>query len=37
MLGAMGGPVGYAAGGLVNYDPNEIDTIVSRLKEEIYA
>jgi hypothetical protein len=27
----------YAAGGLVNYDPNEIDTIVSQLKEEFHG
>jgi hypothetical protein len=27
----------YAAGGLVTYDPNEIDTIVSQLKEEFHA
>ena len=26
-----------AAGGLVNYDPTEIDTIVSKLKEEFHA
>ena len=28
---------GFAAGGLVNYDPNEIDTIVSKLKEEFHG
>ena len=28
---------GYAAGGLVDYDPNEIDTIVSRLIEEFHG
>jgi hypothetical protein len=28
---------GYAGGGLVNYDPNEIDTIVSQLKEEFHG
>jgi hypothetical protein len=28
---------GYAAGGLVDYDPTEIDTIVSKLKEEFYG
>ena len=27
----------FAAGGLVNYDPNEIDTIVSKLKEEFHG
>lgn len=27
----------FAAGGLVNYDPNEIDTIVSRVKEEFHG
>ena len=34
---ADGGLMSYAAGGLVNYDPNEIDTIVSQLKEEFHA
>lgn len=33
----QGGPAGYAAGGPVNYDPNEIDTIVSRVKEEFHG
>lgn len=33
----IGKKLGFAAGGPVNYDPTEIDTIVSRVKEELHG
>lgn len=33
----IGRRLGFAAGGPVNYDPAEIDTIVSRVKEELHG
>ena len=33
----IGKRLGFAAGGPVNYDPTEIDTIVSRVKEELHG
>lgn len=34
---SIGRRLGFAAGGPVNYDPTEIDTIVSRVKEELHG